>query len=57
MVTTSNFPIVREILREERYSFHKKINELVKWHNFLADLVLNFVQTPLFYVTVGKTTL
>ena len=45
MATTSKVPIVPRLLREEKYTFPKKINELVKWHNIPPDLVLNFDQT------------
>ena len=57
MATTSKVPIASGLLREEKYTFQKKINELGKWHNIPPDLVLNFDQTPLLYITVGNMTL
>ena len=57
MAITSKFPIVPGLLREKKYTFQKKINDLVKWQNILPDLVLNFDQNPLSYITVGNTTL
>ena len=57
ILTTSKVPIASGLLREEKYTFQKKINELGKWHNIPPDLVLNFDQTPLSYITVGNMTL
>ena len=47
MTTTSKVPIAPGLLWEEKYTFQKKINELVKWRSMPPDLVLNFDQTPL----------
>ena len=57
MATTSKVPIAPRLLREEKYTFQKKISDLVKWHNIHPDLVSNFDQTPLSYIIVGNTTL
>ena len=57
MATTSKVPIAPGLIREDKYTFQKKINGLVKWHSIPPDLVLNFDQTPLSYITVGNTTL
>ena len=57
MATTSKVPIAPGLLREEKYTFQKKISDLVKWHNIHPDLVSNFDQTPLSYIIVGNTTL
>ena len=57
MATTSKVPIAPGLLRKEKYTFQKKINELVKWHNIPLNLVLNFDQTPLSYISVGNTAL
>ena len=61
--TTSKVPTAPGLLREEKYTFQKidkvikTIHELIKWHNIPPDLVLNFDQTLLSYITVGNTTL
>ena len=52
MATTSKVPIAPGLLMEEKYTFQKNINELVQWPNIPPDLVLNFDQTPLSYITV-----
>ena len=57
MAITSKVSIVPGLLREKKYTFEKKINELVKWHNIPPFLVLYFDQTPLSYITVGNATL
>ena len=57
MATTSKIPVARGLLREDKYTFQRKINELIKWHEIPDDLVMNFDQMPLSYVTIGTTTL
>ena len=39
-----------------KYTFQKRIIELVNWHKIPTDLVLNLDQTPLSYITVGNKT-
>ena len=57
MVTTSKIPIVPGLLKEKQLTFQRKIQVLIKWHDIPEDLVLNFNQTPLSYITVGNDTL
>ena len=57
MAITSKVPIAPGLLREEKYTFQKKMNEFIKWHNIPPDLILNFDQTTLSYISVGNTTL
>ena len=52
MTTTSKIPIAPGLLKEEQLTFQQKIQALIKWHDIPKDLVLNFDQTPLFYITV-----
>ena len=57
MATTSKIPIAPGLLKEEQLTFQRKILALIKWHDIPKELVLNFDQTPLSYITVGNSTL
>ena len=57
MVTTSKIPIAPGLLKEKQLTFQREIQVLIKWHDIPEDLVLNFNQTPLSYITVGNDTL
>ena len=57
MVTTLKIPVAPGLLKEEQLTFQRKIQTLIKWHDIPKDLVLNFDQTPLSYITVGNNTL
>ena len=56
MATTSKIPIAQGLLKEEQLTFQRKIPALIKWHDISEDLVLNFDQTSLSYITVGNNT-
>ena len=57
MATTLKIPIDQGLLKEEQLTIQWKIQALIKWHGIPKDLVLNFDQTPLSYITVGNNTL
>ena len=57
MATTSKIPVAPGLLKEEQLTFQRKILALIKWHDIPKELVLNFDQTPLSYITVGNSTL
>ena len=57
IVTTSKIPVASGLLKEEKFTFQRKIQELVTWHKILKELIINFDQTPLSYITVGNTTI
>ena len=57
MATTSKIPIAPGLVKEERLTFQRKIQALIKWHDIPKEFVLNFDQTPLSYITVGSNTL
>ena len=56
MATTSKIPIAQGLQKEEQLTFQRKIPALIKWHDISEDLVLNFDQTSLSYITVGNNT-
>ena len=56
ITTTSKLPVAPGLLKETKFTFQRKIQELVTWHKILKEMVINFDQTPLSYVTVGNTT-
>ena len=55
--TTSKIPVAPGLLKEEQLTFQRKIQALIKWYDIPKELVLNFDQTPLSYITVGNNTL
>ena len=57
MPTTSKIPVAPGLLKEEQLTFQWKIQALIKCYDIPKELVLNFDQTPLSYVTVGNNTL
>ena len=57
MATTSKIPIAPELLKEEQLTFQQKIQALIKWYDISKDVVLNFDQTFLSYITLGNNTL
>ena len=57
IATTSKVPVAPGLLKEEKFTFQRKIQEFVAWHKIPKELILNFDQTPLSYITVGNTTL
>ena len=57
MATTSKIPVAPGLLKEEELTFQRKSQALIKWHGIPKDLTLNFDQTPLYYITVGNSTL
>ena len=57
MATTSKIPVAPGLLKEEQLTFQRKIQALIKWYDIPKELVLNFDQTPLSYITVRNNTL
>ena len=57
MATTPKIPIAPELLKEEQLKFQQKMQAFIKWHDIPKDLVLNFDQTSLSYITVGNNAL
>ena len=53
IATTSKAPIAPGLLKEEKFTFQRKIQELVTWYKIPKELIINFDQTPLSYITVG----
>ena len=53
MATTSKVPVAPGLFKEERFTFQRKIQELVTWCKIPKELIINFDQTPLSYITVG----
>ena len=51
IATTSKIPVAPGLLKEEQLTFQRKIQALIKWHEIPKELVLNFDQTPLSYIT------
>ena len=43
------------LLKEEKYTFQRKIQELVTWHKIPTELIINFEQMLLSYITVDNT--
>ena len=48
---------IKGFLKEEKFTFQRKIQELVTWHKISKEIIIDFDQTPLPYTTVGNTTL
>ena len=57
IATTSKVPVSPGMLKEEKFTFQRKIQELVTWHKIPKELITNFDQTSLSYITIGNTTL
>ena len=57
MATTSKIQIATRLLKEEQLMFQRKMQALIKWRDIPKDIVLNFDQTLLSYITVGNNTL
>ena len=57
MATISKIPVAPGLLKEEQLTFQRKTQALIKWYDIPKELVLNFDQTPLSYITVGNNTL
>ena len=57
IITTSKVPFAPGLLKEEKFTFQRKIQELVTWHKISKKLIINFDQMPLSYITGGNTTL
>ena len=57
IATTSKIPVAPDLLKEEKFTFQRKIIWIVNWQKFLKELIINFDQTPLSYITVGSITL
>ena len=57
MAMTSKIPVAPGLPKEEQLTFQQKIQALIKWYDIPKELVLNFDQTPLSYITVGSNTL
>ena len=55
--TTSKPPVGPSLLKEEKFIFQRKIQELVTWHKIPKELIINFDQMLLSYITVGNTRL
>ena len=57
MATTSKIPVAPGLLKEEQLTFQRKFQALIKWYDIPKELILNFDQTPLSYITVRNNTL
>ena len=57
IATTSKVLGALGLLKEEKFTFQRKIQELVTWHKIPKNLIINIGQAPLSYITVGNTTL
>ena len=57
MAATLKIPIAPGLLKEEQLTFQRKIQALIKWHDIIKDLVLNFDQTSFSYITVENNIL
>ena len=57
MTTTSKMPIAHGIIREAKLHFQRQIKTAHTNHSVPDELILNFDQTPLSYISVGKHTL
>ena len=47
IATTTKVPVAPGLLKQERFSFQRKIRELVTWHRIPKEFIINFDQTPL----------
>ena len=57
MATTSKIPIAPGLLKKEQLTFQRKIQAFIKRYGIPKDLVLNFDQTSLSYITTGNNAL
>ena len=57
IATTSKVPVAPGLLKEEKFTFQRKTQELATWHKIPKILIINFDQTLLSYITAGNTTL
>ena len=57
MATTAKIPVAPGLLQEVKLSFQRKIKTLKEKYSVPEDLILNFDQTPLSYVSSGSHTL
>ena len=56
IATTTKVPVAPGLLKQERFSFQRKIREFVTWHRIPKEFIINFDQTPLswaFWCTIG----
>ena len=53
--TTSKVTLAPGLLKEEKYTFQRKIQELVTWHKIPTELIINFEQMLLSCITVDNT--
>ena len=53
--TTSKVTLAPGLLKEEKYTFQRKIQGLVTWHKIPTELIINFEQMLLSYITVDNT--
>ena len=56
MATTSKVPVASGLLKDEKFTFQRKIQKLVPWHKIPKELIIKFGQTSLSYITVGNST-
>ena len=57
IATTSKVPVAPGLLKEEKFTFQRKTQELATWHKIPKRLIINFDQMLLSYITAGNTTL
>ena len=57
IVTTLKVPFAPGLLKEENFTFQKKIEQLVTCHKIPKQLIINFDKMLLSYITAGNTTL
>ena len=55
MATTLKVPVASGLLKDEKFTFQRKIQKLVTWHKIQKESIIKFGQTPLSYNTVGDT--
>ena len=56
IATALKIPVTPGLLKKEKFTFQRKIQELVTWHRIPKKLINSFHQMPLSYITVGNTT-
>ena len=56
IATTSKVPVAPGLLKEEKFTFQRKTQELATWHKIPKRLIINFDQMLLSYITAGNTT-
>ena len=56
MAATAKIPIALALLNEFKFDFQRKIKEMQTWHEIPEDLIINFDQTPLPYISTGNRT-